>query len=115
MYQYLLFHKPYGVLPQFTDGSPEPRPTLAGYINIPEVYPVIRFRSEIATSWIEITMTEGKNRQVRRMTAAVGFPTLRLIRVGIGELTLQGLSPGQYRHLTATETVELRVGFQRKR
>ena len=42
MYQYLLFHKPYGVLPQFTDGSPEPRPPLAGYINIPEVYPVGR-------------------------------------------------------------------------
>jgi 23S rRNA pseudouridine2457 synthase len=42
MYQYLLFHKPYGVLPQFTDGSPEPRPTLAGYIDIPDIYPVGR-------------------------------------------------------------------------
>lgn len=194
MYQHLLFHKPYGVLPQFTDNSPEPRPTLARYIAIPEIYPVgrldldsegllfltddnwvkhrmldpefnhprtyhvqvegevtdeaierlrrgfpiadyitrptktkriqadyparippIRFRADIPTSWIEITMTEGKNRQVRRMTAAVGFPTLRLIRVAIGELLLKGLAPGEFRRLTASETVQLREGFKRKR
>jgi 23S rRNA pseudouridine2457 synthase len=60
-------------------------------------------------------MTEGKNRQVRRMTAAVGFPTLRLLRVGIGDLTLDGLAPGRYRSLNASEIVQLREGFKRKR
>ena len=194
MYQYLLFHKPYGVLPQFTDGSPEPRPTLAGYIDIPDIYPVgrldldsegllfltddnwvkhrmldpefnhprtyhvqvegaitdealeqlrrgvavadyisrplkakrvnpvypprvppIRFRANIPTSWVQLTLTEGKNRQVRRMTAAVGFPTLRLLRVGIGDLTLDGIAPGRFRRLTASEIVQLREGFRSKR
>lgn len=60
--------------------------------------PPVRFRAAIPTSWIEIALGEGKNRQVRRMTAKVGFPTLRLVRVGIGELDLfaLGLSPGQW-------------------
>jgi len=54
------------------------------------------------TTWIELSLTEGKNRQVRRMTAAVGFPTLRLIRVAIGGLTLQ-LPPGEWRPLSKAE------------
>lgn len=68
--------------------------------------PPIRFRKTVPTSWIELTLTEGKNRQVRRMTAAVGFPTLRLIRVAIGALTLQrlGLTPGKWREITAEES-----------
>jgi 23S rRNA pseudouridine2457 synthase len=184
--RFLLFHKPYNVLSQFTeevlpDGTTHP--TLKNYISVPEVYPVgrldrdseglmlltnngyiqhqltdpkfqhprtywvqveripnaqalqqlrqgvmiqnyrtrpakvrllsepylpprdppIRYRKSIPTAWLELTLTEGKNRQVRRMTAAVGFPTLRLIRVAIGELHLGNLAAGQWRDLTPTE------------
>jgi 23S rRNA pseudouridine2457 synthase len=65
----------------------------------------IRFRKEIPTAWIELTLTEGRNRQVRKMTAAVGYPTLRLIRVAIGSLKLLdlGLSPGDWRKLLTGE------------
>ena len=63
----------------------------------------IRFRKNAPTSWLEITLTEGQNRQVRKMTAAVGHPTLRLLRVAQGPLTLAGLKPGEHRHLTKTE------------
>src|SRR5438270_9936674 len=61
---------------------------------LPERYPPIRFRKEQPTSWIEITIVEGKNRQIRKMTAKVGFPTLRLIRIAIGSLRLTDLQPG---------------------
>lgn len=181
MHTYLLFHKPYGVLSQFSgDGG---RPTLRDFIAIPDVYPVgrldhdseglmlltddgplqhqlsdpkfahprtywvqvegeitdgaldqlrkgvavqdyvsrpaqvrrippppvpprnppIRVRQSIPDGWIALTLTEGRNRQVRRMTAAVGFPTLRLIRCAIGELALADLAPGGWRHLTPAE------------
>jgi 23S rRNA pseudouridine2457 synthase len=189
-YRYLLFHKPYNVLSQFTDNSPEPdrRVTLKDYIPVPSVYPVgrldhdseglmlltnhgalqhslsdpkfehprtywvqveglptpeslqplqtglqiqnyrsrpakaslllaepnlpprnppIRFRKNVPTAWLEITLTEGHNRQVRRMTAAIGFPTLRLMRVEIGHLRLEELEPGQWRDLTSEELAPL--------
>ena len=182
--QHILFHKPYGVLSQFTDRQATSRPTLKGFIPLPEIYPVgrldkdseglllltnhgglqhrlsdpkfghprtywvqveripspaalqkleqgvtirnyqtrpaqvtllsdppllpprvpsIRFRKQVPTAWLEMTLLEGRNRQVRRMTAAVGFPTLRLVRVAIATLQLNELQPGQWRYLTPTE------------
>ncbi|MBD2627867.1 pseudouridine synthase [Trichormus variabilis] len=189
-HKYIIFHKPYGVLSQFTQESPK-HSTLKDYIQVPDVYPVgrldwdseglllltsdgllqhrlsnprfghkrtywvqvehipdaeainklctgveiqdyrtrpaevrllfeeptvsdacgwlrdrhppIRFRKNIPTAWLEMTLTEGKNRQVRRMTAAVGFPTLRLIRVSIAHLQLNGLQLGEWRELTPAD------------
>ncbi|MEI6444672.1 MAG: rRNA large subunit pseudouridine synthase E [Nostocales cyanobacterium ELA583] len=185
--RYIIFHKPYGVLSQFTQESPK-HITLKEYIDVPDVYPVgrldwdseglllltndgqlqhrlahprfghqrtywaqveripdidaiyklqngveiqdyrtrpaqvrllleepsvvqrippIRFRKSIPTAWLEMTLTEGKNRQVRRMTATVGFPTLRLIRVSIANIQLHDLAPGQWRELTSLEVTRL--------
>jgi 23S rRNA pseudouridine2457 synthase len=64
--------------------------------------PPIRVRKNIPTSWISINVVEGKNRQVRKMTAAAGFPTLRLIRVRIGSIRIDGLIPGQMKEMDAT-------------
>jgi 23S rRNA pseudouridine2457 synthase len=69
--------------------------------------PPVRFRKNIPTSWLRLTLREGRNRQVRHMTAAVGFPTLRLIRAGIGGLTLEGLRPGEWRELQQREVQTL--------
>ena len=175
----LAFNKPYGVLPQFTDRSQPPRPTLAGFDLPPGVYaagrldfdsegllllsddgariaqisspkfkwpktylvqvegvpdeeqlaalrrgvtlndgptlpaqavmldqppdwlwprqPPVRFRKTVPDRFLELTIREGRNRQVRRMTAAVGLPTLRLVRIAIGPHRLEGLAPGQWR------------------
>jgi 23S rRNA pseudouridine2457 synthase len=181
----ILFNKPYGVLPQFTDD--QGRPTLADYLAIPAVRPAgrldrdseglllltddgalqhrishprhklpktywvqvegvpdeaaleqlrqgvtlgdgptapaqarlmaapelwprdppIRYRAAIPTGWIELVIREGRNRQVRRMTAAVGYPTLRLVRWAIGPYTLAGLAPGQWRELAPHEYATL--------
>ena len=184
----IIFNKPYGVLPCFTD--PDGRPTLAKYISLPGVYPAgrldrdseglmiltsdgvlahritdpahklpkvywaqiertptdqaldqlrhgvvlagrrtrpaevrvlyseprlpersipIRFRKHVPTAWLEITLYEGMNRQVRRMTAAVGHPTLRLVRVAIGPITLDDLPPAQWRALTPEELEQVSI------
>jgi len=82
------------------DGAPT-RPARAALIVEPPGLwprqPAVRIRKLIPTAWLEIGLTEGRNRQIRRMTAATGFPTLRLIRLRIGRWTLTGLSPGAYR------------------
>ncbi len=187
MHRYILFYKPYGVLCQFSQDTPN-RLTLKDYIQIPDVYPVgrldwdseglvlltsngqlqhrlsnpkfahprtywvqveripdtnalheletgiaiqdyitrpasvrilpqdpilpernppIRFRKNIPTAWVEITLTEGKNRQVRRMTAAVGFPTLRLVRVSIAHMKLDNLEIGHWREISTGELDKL--------
>jgi 23S rRNA pseudouridine2457 synthase len=67
----------------------------------------IRFRKNVPTAWLELTLTEGRNRQVRKMTAAVGHPTLRLVRIGHGSLDLKGLAPGHHRMLSAEEAKTL--------
>lgn len=75
--------------------------------NVPERNPPIRYRKNIPTSWISLTLTEGKNRQVRKMTAAVGFPTLRLIRYSIGNVTIEGLQPGENKSMSANVKEQL--------
>ena len=74
---------------------------------LPPRNPPIRYRKSVPTSWLEMTLTEGRNRQVRRMTAAVGHPTLRLVRWAIGSLTLASLTPGEWRSLSSTEVHQL--------
>ncbi len=182
MSRLILFNKPFGVLPQFTDKGTEgsPRPTLSAYIDVPGVYPAgrldmdseglmlltddgwlqaqisdpkfkmpksylvqvegdvsddalaalrsgvrlkdgmtlpaeaervddpelwprdppIRVRLSVPDSWVKLTIREGRNRQVRRMTAAVGFPTLRLVRWSVGEWTAEGLGQGEWREIS---------------
>ncbi len=76
------------------------RPAQARRIDPPALWPrdpPVRYRASVPDCWLEITLTEGRNRQVRRMTAAVGHPTLRLVRWRVGDWTLEGLAPGAWR------------------
>jgi 23S rRNA pseudouridine2457 synthase len=77
---------------------------------LPERSVPIRFRKSVPTAWLAITLREGLNRQVRRMTAAVGHPTLRLVRIAIGPVTLGDLKPGEWREVTQAETQQILEG-----
>lgn len=91
--------KPHHTLPATACRLDEP--------NLPPRTPPIRFRANIPTSWVSLTLTEGKNRQVRKMTAAVGFPTLRLVRWAIGHLTAATMQPGDVRELADADLQKL--------
>jgi 23S rRNA pseudouridine2457 synthase len=90
--------KPYHTLP--ADARPLAEPDL------PARNPPIRYRASIPTSWLAISLHEGKNRQVRKMTAAVGFPTLRLVRWAIENLTAEGMAPRDVRELSGAEVMQ---------
>jgi 23S rRNA pseudouridine2457 synthase len=87
------------------------RPALAEAVAEPEWMwprdPPIRFRKTVPTSWLSLTIREGRNRQVRRMTAAVGLPTLRLVRAGVGPWRVEGLAPGEWQEVARTEAERL--------
>jgi 23S rRNA pseudouridine2457 synthase len=91
--------KKYQTLPCKVEIVPEPK--------LPERNPPIRFRKNIPTSFIKISLHEGKNRQVRKMTAAVGFPTLRLIRIAIEKIQLENLQPGEVKEIKKEEYYSL--------
>jgi 23S rRNA pseudouridine2457 synthase len=79
------------------------KPAQAKTIAEPKLWdrePPVRYRKSLPTSWLELTITEGRNRQVRRMTAAVGFPTLRLVRHSIGDWSVADIPPGNYKQLS---------------
>ncbi|MDR0532425.1 MAG: pseudouridine synthase [Verrucomicrobiales bacterium] len=80
---------------------------LASEPELPPRNPPIRFRKNVPTSWLALDLVEGKNRQVRRMTASIGHPTLRLVRWKIGDFTIGGLQPGEWRELTSAERLML--------
>lgn len=99
------------------DGKPyTTRPALVEMLpdepNLPPRPVPIRFRLNVPTAWITLTITDGKNRQVRRMTAAVGFPTLRLVRAAMAGITLDGLAPGEWRKLTDAELDKIGIRKQ---
>lgn len=96
-----------GVLIQGYRTRPCDARRIAPPADLPPRDPPIRIRKSVPDAWIEMTLVEGKNRQVRRMTAAVGHPTLRLIRVGVGRFRLDGLRPGEHRRVLASERERL--------
>jgi 23S rRNA pseudouridine2457 synthase len=98
-----------GVLVKGRQTAPARVELLASEPQLPPRPVPIRYRKSVPTAWLRLVLTEGRKRQVRRMTAAVGHPTLRLVRVGIGPLVLGDLEPGAWRDLTAEELGKLRT------
>ncbi len=94
--------------------KPAKAEVLAGAPDLPPRPTPIRYRKSIPTSWLRLTLTEGRNRQVRRMTAAVGFPTLRLVRIAMGAIELGTLRPGEMRELSDDEAARLLTGPGRR-
>lgn len=103
-----------GVLVQGRRTRPAQVTRLTTEPDLPPREPPIRYRQSVPTAWLELVLTEGRNRQVRRMTAAVGYPTLRLVRVAIGDLGLSGLQPGEWRSLTPAERQKLLLEHRQK-
>ncbi len=97
-----------GVMVKGKRTSPAEVELLKGAPAIPPRSPPIRYRERVPTAWLSLTLTEGRKRQVRHMTAAVGHPTLRLVRTAIGSLELADLQPGQWRDLTPSELDHLK-------
>jgi len=94
------------------------KPAMARRIDepvLPDRDPPIRYRANIPDCWLELTLTEGKKRQVRRMTAAIGHPTLRLVRASIGPITLSEMQEGQWQALSATEMKALWASIRASR
>ena len=96
------------------------KPAQAKIMNPPNAWeriPPIRQRKNIPTSWVELTLTEGRNRQVRRMTAATGFPTLRLIRYGIGKYSIADIKPGEYTpaHMALPLDAEIKIEAKKRK
>lgn len=93
-------------------------PAIVKLLNTEPVLPPrsvpIRYRKNVPTAWIEMTLFEGKNRQVRKMTASVGYPTLRLVRISVGSISLGNLNPGESRELTKQEINSLLEYCKRK-
>jgi 23S rRNA pseudouridine2457 synthase len=98
------------------DGAPllPARARLVAEPPLPPRDPPIRHRLSVPTAWVELVLVEGKNRQVRRMTAAVGHPTLRLVRTAVGGLDLGGLSPGGWRWLDDADVDRVLRGGSRQ-
>ncbi|MAA72039.1 MAG: pseudouridine synthase [Bermanella sp.] len=93
-------------------------PAIVNIIDEPDLWertPPIRQRANIPTSWLEITISEGKNRQVRRMTAAIGHPTLRLVRSKIGDRSVENIVPGEYREIEVDATIQKKRPYPKKR
>lgn len=93
------------------------RPAQARLLAPPALWPrnpPVRFRAQIPTQWIELRICEGRNRQIRRMTAAVGYPTLRLVRVAVGDWKLDNLAPGAWRGVTVSVTTPHQAAARRR-